>query len=308
MSIKYSPSRQKKFNLCKRWYYLNYVQGWRETVKAPWLIWGTQIDELLGIYDTEGLDKCLDSIKDYFSDPYDTINVKHLLMHYGRKYDSLKLSPIDFLGQKGNQFKFDTSLRPNHLNYSLQITGYIDKVIEHEKKLAFVERKTTSQSITLTQFSEYWKGIKSDKQIIEYSYALSELFQEEVNKCFYEVLRKPTKSINKCFDKEKIAIEDYEEGVAKYFEEPKKDMFIRKAFWITQEMRDEWLMDLIADDKIHTAMELEQKELECNGWNGQYAWPRNQFSCGAFGGCPFFEYCEGNAELKQMSNIYQKGR
>jgi len=129
-----------------------------------------------------------------------------------------------------------------------------------------------------------------------------------VNTCFYEVLRKPNTTLSPIFDKktkngDKIPITDYIERLEANFDSIKKPMIMRKKYWIDQNARDEWLMDLIADDDVMKATVLNQKSYEQSTISGQYAWPRNQHGCDAYGGCTFQDVCKGACRIEQLPNI-----
>jgi hypothetical protein len=305
----YSASRQKTFNRCKRYYYFHYILGYREITKSPWLIYGTKFDELLAIYDVEGYESALNAIRTKFLNAFDAYDTTLLLEEYHKKLGNKPLPPIQLEGQPGNQFKFHLKVRPHWVkDCDIETLGYLDKVCDNNGYPAIVERKTTSANINYS--APYWDGLVMDKQVCNYSYAVSDIIGGQVNTVFYEVVRKLGTSVAPCFnrrnkDKEWKTIEEYIEGVEKWLAttKSKKDLVVRRKLWITQEMRDSWLMDLLADDDMMKTMELNTKSYEGMGVDGRYAWPRNQHSCDMYGGCIFRDVCEGKCDVNELSTV-----
>ena len=307
----YSASRQKTFCRCPREYYHSYIQGYKQAMKHPWLQFGSNIDDLLAIYDTEGFLKMMENIPRFFSDPYELIDVRVLLEHYQEKFGDKILPVIDLEERPGNQWHFQYNLDPPHVEESdIVYQGYLDKVTEVKGWVSFVERKTTSQAINYT--SAYWNGLETDKQVVGYSWAVGKAIENPVNKAVYEVLRKPA-SVNakllKRVDNKKnpLSLDDYEANVREYFKDPKQTMVARKSLWIPQSNRDEWVHDLVADDDTIKNMKLNQAGYESQGIDGRYAWPRCDNSCDAFGGCLFAPVCSGETEVESLQTVYIKG-
>lgn len=299
--MRYSPSRHKVFARCRRLYYYSYELGYKEITKKPWLSYGTNVDKLLEIYDLNGIEVAIDKIKDYFSDPYDQIDVEVLLSEYHKSIGSTPLPPLTIEGQPGNQFEFKMRINPSFVSDTdIEIHGFIDKVCSHNGFPAIVERKTTSQNISYV--APYWNGLEIDKQVVSYSYAMSEILGGPVNKVFYEVLRKPNKSWCKWFNRD-CDLDTYRQNAFSAPSKTKVPMVMSKALWVTQEARDEWLMDLLADDDHLKTMRLNQTSYENMGADGRYAWPRNQYACDAYGGCPFRPVCEGQCQIENLETV-----
>lgn len=313
--MKYSPSRHKTLKRCDRLYYLHYIERWRETSKKPWLDYGTAIDDLLAVYDLKGLKACLESIKKYFNNEFDQINVTYLLTHYHEKLGTKPLKPITIEGQPGNQWYGKARLKPEQIETDVECEGYLDKVSEDNGYPCVLERKTTADPIEYT--SAYWKPLKQDKQIISYSYLLTDVCACPVNRVFYEVLRKPTPqgkgmSVFKRFytkNKQQVyySLEEYEARVKGFFEKPPVTMVARRKLWITDDMRQEWMYDLISDDDHLTNVKENAKNYENNNINPMLAYSRNQNGCDMYGGCIFLPFCNGEKELSDIDGIFKKG-
>ena len=312
--MKYSPSRHKTLKRCDRYYYLHYIEGWRETSEKPWLTYGKAIDELLSIYDLKGIDACLMSVGYYFVDEFEIINITYLLKHYHKKLGKKILAPLTVEGQPGNQWYGKAKLKPDYTESDIQVEGYLDKVSEDNGYPCVVERKTTADPIEYT--SAYWKPLLQDKQIISYTYLLSDVTGCPVNRVYYEVLRKCTPqgkgmtAFKKSYTKNKknvyYSIKEYEENVKNFFETTKITMVARRKLWVTDDMRSEWMADLIADDDHLANMMENARSYKANDMNPILAYPRNQHGCEMYGGCQFIKFCNGESELCDMDNIFKK--
>jgi len=310
----YSASKQKAYCRCCRYFYHHYIQGYRIISKPKWLDYGTHIDDLLAIYDTQGFDAMMEQVPLKFTDKYTQIDVKYLLIHYHNKFKKDLLPPVDIEGRPGNQFHFQLPLNPKHIvDCDIEYQGYLDKVAEHKGWVTVIERKTTKDAIEYR--SVYWDGLESDKQNVGYSWGLSETIEGTVNKVIYEVLRKPNPSSKgmaafkktKIVKKEAITIElpEYEDKVKEFFETTKITMVARRNLWIPQQNRDEWSHDLVGDDDSIKNMTLNQSSYEQQGIDGRYAWPRNQGACKDFGGCQFNPVCQGQTEISSLDTVYK---
>ena len=306
----YSASRQKTFCRCPRLFYHNYIQGYKQLVKSPWLDFGSHIDDLLSVYDTEGFDKMMEAIPSFFSDHYEIIDVQQLLTYYHEKFGHDPQPPIELDGKPGNQWHFEMTLEAPHIEgCDIRVQGYIDKVIEMDNWVAFVERKTTSAAINYV--SQYWAGLEIDKQVVGYSWALSKTIGGDVNRCIYEVLRKPA-SVSSKFLKRKdtkknpVPLDEYEDSVKEYFQNPTQDMVARRKLWIPPSARNEWAHDLVADDDAIQNMTLNQSTYQKGRIDGRYAWPRNQGACKDYGGCLFYPVCSGETEVDRLQTVFKQ--
>jgi len=310
--MKYSMSRVKKLNACSRQFYLHYVEGWRERKEKPWLTYGKAIDDLLAIYDVNGFDAMMSEISKYFTDEYTNIDVTYLLKHYHEKFGKEILKPIEIEGVPGNQWYWKTRLSVDYADCEIEVEGYLDKVSDYNGYPCVVERKTTKDPIEFN--SAYWAPLKQDKQIICYSYLLSEASGTPANRVFYEVLRKPSKTVSPLFSrthtvkKETVnySLKEYEERVKTFFNAPKKTMVARKKLWITETMIDEWKADIIGNDDGLMNMKTNEKKYKSLGMNPILAYPRNQASCDAYGGCAFKKFCDGIDNIEDIELIYKK--
>ena len=302
--IYHSPSRMKTFNRCRRLYYLHYIEGWRESYKKPWLVDGTNIDNLLSIYDTRGFYSMLEQVDQLYKDPYKAINIKALLTHYHEKFGDKVLEPLTVDGKPGNQFEFKYKIEDKFSGFG--INGFIDKVFDHDGYPSVLERKTTSSPINKT--SAYWSDKEQDKQTVTYSLALSMAIDGPSNYVLWEVLRKPSKSIKGCakvFNTD-LDINDYEDAVFTWFQNPTQDMCARRGYWVTEDMREALLFDIASDDDEIANRTLNMNNILNNGYEGYNAWSRNFAACDDFGGCPYKDFCLGKCSVEQIDLVTKK--
>ena len=291
-----SVSKANAFNQCEMKYYLERVEGWKLKVEPPWFKYGTAVDDLLAVVDTESLEVALSKIVDYYPDDEHTqIDIAYLLSLYKMTYIAEPFLAITLDGQDGNQFKIY-----NNLDDDTILHGYVDKVHMYNGQVGFTERKTTSAAINET--SVYWNKLFLDPQIRAYAYGLTEATVEPVNLCNYEVLRKPTKTVSVMFDRSKAeTIDEYKERVFSLLTKPpKQTMIARRKVFITSDSVKWW-----KDDHLNTARRIQHCE-ESNRERGDRAYRRNASACDAFGGCPFRQYCSGKCDLERIDFIKQE--
>ena len=290
-----SISKANTFIQCEMRYYLERVQHWKLAVEPPWFKYGTAVDDLLAVVDTEGLEVARTKIKDYYpNDEYTQVDIDYLLTLYIMKYIGEPFKPVVLDGQDGNQFKIYQDLGEDVI-----LHGYVDKVHEYNTQIGFTERKTTSEAINET--SVYWDKLYLDPQIRAYAMGLTEANIEPVNLCNYEVLRKPNKKISVMFDRSRAeTIAEYKERVGSLLTKPpKQTMIARKKVFITSDSVKWW-----KDDHLNTAERMRHCE-EKSRTKGERAYRRNHNSCDSYGGCPFRMYCSGKCDLEQIDFIKQ---
>lgn len=286
--MKLSHSKANCFNQCQQQYYLRYEQGYKPKEKKSWLDYGTAIDTLMEIFDKNGLGVALNSVSDHFTDPYDRIDASYVIANYYDKFKDDLLHPFKLNGLDGNQFPLNIQIHDD-----LEFNGFIDKVIMVNDELAFKERKTTSEPIN--ESSSYWNKLDLDPQISGYSYGLTQIANEPVQICIYEVFRKPSKTVSVMFDREKsTSLINYQERVFSLIKAPpKQEMIARRKVVITRDRRNWWLND-------HNQVYNNIINCKANDNGDGKSYIRNTNSCDNFGGCEFRNYCNCRMDLQNM--------
>jgi hypothetical protein len=293
---KISVSSSNTFKACNRRYYYQQIMGWTLVDQPSWLAKGTAYDKMLELWDTVGFEETVKGIPELFTSPYEAVDAEYILRIYNDKFKDQPLRPVTFNNQQGNQLGFGFVVKGHEVTGDckpFKATGYLDKLSSEEGELIVVERKTTSQPIEAN--SEYWAQWALNPQPISYVGYLREV-GAKAGWVVVEAIRKVSTTVNpKAFDK-KCPIEEYRERVMNHVE--KKTLVARHRFYVDQDKTQEWLVDTINTvDNIRKAEE-RQVAVEAKGFDGMYAFPKNEKSCGDFGSCPFRDVCEGKTTIE----------
>jgi hypothetical protein len=296
---KLSVSSASLFKSCPRAFYFREILGWESARKASWLVAGSAYDKLLEVYDLKGVMGANEAIPELFPDVYAQVDARFVLVQYHQKFGHDPMVPVE----GGNQHGFGVPYYGNDVigRVEVKVTGYIDKVSQKGDELIVTERKTTSEelgegSATIEDGAEFWKKLPLDPQIRSYVWYLRSkgLKAGWVN---YEVIRKPSKTFNKVFDKKGISLEDYTARLMEYA--PVKTMVARKPIYVTEAMCEEFIIDHCNVHLAIQACKAKQKEIEALGYDGALAWTKHEGSCKNFGGCNFLVVDQGLVTLEQ---------
>jgi hypothetical protein len=296
---KFSVSSADLFKSCPRQFYYKEILGWESAKKASWLVKGTAYDKLLEFYDLEGVFGANSHIPELFPNPFEALDAQFVLTQYHAKFKDDPLPPIE----GGNQHGFGVVYRGNEITgpCEYKVTGYIDKLSQRGNELVVTERKTTSEDLddgssSIEDGAEYWKKLPLNTQIRSYIWYL----RSKGANCGwvnYEVIRKPSKTFNKVFDKKGITLEDYKARLMEF--QPKKTMVARKPIFITEAMTEEFIIDHTLTYLQVKACKRRQLELEQMGHDGSLAWVKHEGSCVNYGGCVFRDVDEGKTTLEK---------
>jgi len=302
--LKLSVSSYNKFNSCNRLYWIEKVEGYQDLTPKPWLEFGSAFGNLMAYVDVHGFDKGMEHIDELFNDPFIAAEVAYLLAVWNKKFESKPEPVIEVAGQPGNEFEIELDL--SHMvndRFELIFTGFIDKVFEKDGEPHINERKTTSDPINNT--SIYWSRLNFDPQIVGYSWGLSEILGTSVEKGTYEVFRKPKVAVDsKLFKRGTDALAYREKLLAALSTEVsrKAEMVARKPYFISNELRANWLHEFIA-----VAESIHDKKIFCKDLeNPQYEWARNKDTCDLYLPCVYKEYCGCSTNLEDMDMIIKK--
>lgn len=280
------------FKSCPRQFYYREILGYEPAKKPSWLIKGSAYDKLMEVYDLQGVMGANEAIPALFPNAFEAVDARFVLVQYHQKFGHEPMPPVE----GGNQVGFGVVYRGNEVTgpVEFKVSGYIDKVCQVDDELVVVERKTTSDSIE--DGSPYWDKLPLNAQIRCYVwYLLSG--GNNAGKVVYEVIRKPSKTVNKVFDKTGISLEDYTQRLMEYV--PTKTLVARRNIFITQNMVDDWITDHTLVYKQIQACKQHQKEIEALDYDGAYAWTKHEGSCGNYGGCNFLVVDQGLVTLEQ---------
>lgn len=296
---KLSVSAANLFKSCPRQFYYKEILGWEAAKKASWLVKGTAYDKLLEHYDLGGVLGANRAIPELFPNAFEQVDARFILVQYHQKFGHDPMPPVE----GGNQHGFGVVYRGNEVTGPIEfrVTGYIDKVCQKGNELIVVERKTTAEEFddgtaSIEDGSPYWKKLPLDPQIRNYVWYL----RSKGANCgwvTYEVVRKPSKTLNKVFDKKGISLEDYTARLMEY--QPVKTIVARKNIFITEEMCEEFILDHSLVYTQIQACKMKQAELQMDGLDGVLAWVRHEGSCDNYGGCVFRDVDEHKTTLER---------
>lgn len=292
---KFSVSASNTFKSCQRKHYFSSVQGWTLIDQPSWLAKGTAYDKMLELWDTVGYEEAIKAIPNLFPNPYDAVDAEYILSIYNAKFKDEPLRPVNFNNQAGNQLGFGVEVKGSEATgpcEPFKATGYLDKLTSVEGELVVVERKTTSQPIEPS--SEYWSQWTLHPQPISYVWYLREV-GAKAGYVVIEAIRKPSTTVNKVFSKN-VPIEVYRANVMAH--EEKKTLVARLKYYVSEDQTQEWIVDTINVIEDVRRAEARQVEVEAKGFDGMYAYPKSEKSCGEFGGCAFRDVCEGKTQLE----------
>lgn len=298
---KFSVSEANDFKSCPRLYCYKHVEGWEQVLKPAWLTKGSAYDKLLEVWDTKSFDVALQSIPELFPNAYEAVDAEYILRVYHAKYKDSPLRPVTFDNKTGNQLGFGVEFKGNEVTGPVEyrVTGYLDKLSSLEGELEVVERKTTSDAIESA--SAYWTRWAMDPQTKCYVWYLRQM-GGKAGWVTVEVIRKLSKTVNKVYDKS-VPIDEYREAVMAHTE--KKTLVARHRFYVSQDDSDEFIVDHTNVLKDIGACKDRQVEIEAKGFDGMYAWTKNQGSCDNYGGCPHKDICLGNT-THERSGLFKK--
>lgn len=318
--MNHSVSAANTFRRCSRLYFYKYVQGWESIHRAPWLEFGTKMDNLLEILDNSNLSNAIANIPSRFEDPFDQADVEFLLRLWHKQYGADPLPPIPVNLQKGNQLGFKLTFNGNQVTglVNLNISGYIDKVTLVGNEPAIWEGKTTSENITPTPSNPYWKKWDMDPQIEGYCWALSQVLKRPVNWVWVQAIRSPSVAANACFSRTHTVkgVEDVPYSLDQYRARlwavlekgPAKTLIHRKRLYITDERKELWVTEHTQSWQDIQNKLIKQAELVEQGLPPELAWPRNPHGCPMYGGCLFWEPCIGETTIEASGNFVKKDR
>lgn len=295
-------SEANDFKACPRLYYYKHVQGWEQINKPSWLAKGSAYDKLLENWDVVGFDEALKTIPELFQNPFEAVDAEHILRLYDEKFKDAPLRPVTFDNRAGNQLGFGVDFGGNEVTgpVELRFTGYLDKLTSQEGELEVVERKTTSDEIeekrkakdsgSIEPASPFWDKWSMDPQTKGYVWYLRSV-GGKAGWVTVEVIRKLSTTVNKVFKKD-CSIDEYRARVMAHVE--KKTIVARHRFFVSEDESAEFIVDHANTLQDVNCCKARQAEIEGKGFDGQYAWTKNQDSCGNYGGCPHKSVCLGN--------------
>lgn len=286
---KFSVSEANDFKACPRLYYYKHVCGWEQVNKPSWLAKGSAYDKLLENWDILGFEKALETIPELFPNPYEAVDAEYVLRLYNEKFQDAPMRPVTFDNKQGNQLGFGLDFKGNEVTGAVEyrVTGYLDKLSSVEGELEVVERKTTSEAIEPN--SPFWLKWSMDPQTKNYVWYLRAM-GARAGWVTVEVIRKLSTTVNpKAFDK-KCPIDEYRARVMAHVE--KKTIVARHRFYVSEDQSNEFIVDHTNVLKDINGCKERQKEVEGRGYEGLYAWTKNQNSCGMYGGCVHRDICE----------------
>lgn len=313
---KFSVSEANDFKACPRLYYYKHVLGWEQANKPAWLAKGSAYDKLLENWDVVGFEEALKTIPDLFPNAYDAVDAEYILRLYNEKFKGNPLRPVTFDNKAGNQLGFGVDYTGNEVTgpVEVRVTGYLDKLTSTEGELEVVERKTTSDEIeekrkakdsaAIETQSPFWDKWGMDPQTKAYVWYLRSV-GGKAGWVTVEAIRKPSAVVNKVFKKEG-PIEEYKARVMAH--EEKKTLVARHRFYVDENQSDEFIVDHV--NTLHTinCCKARQAEIESRNYDGQYAWTKNQDSCGNYGGCPHKDVCLGNTTHEASGKFIKSER
>jgi hypothetical protein len=296
---KFSVSEANDFKSCPRLYYYKHVMGWEQIDKPHWLTKGSAYDKMLEDWDVGGLEGALKTIPVLFPDPFQAVDAEYLLRLYDNKFGDQPMPPVTFDNKPGNQLGFGVAFLGNEVTgpVELRVTGYLDKLTSNAGGLEVVERKTTSDEIeqkrkakdsaSIEPGSPFWDKWSMDPQTKNYVWYLRQK-GAQAGWVTVEVIRKLSSTVNKVFKKD-CSIEEYRSRVMEH--EEKKTLVARHRFFVSEDASDEFIVDHVNVLKDVNGCKVRQAEVEARGYEGEYAWTKNQDSCGNYGGCPHLKIC-----------------
>lgn len=299
---KFSVSAAKLFKGCQRQYYHEVVCGWTPINKPSWLAKGSAYDKLMENWDNVGYAAALKAIPELFPNPYDAVDAEFILNLYNEKYADIPMRPVAFNGSNGTQLGYGVEFKGNELTgpVEMKVTGYLDKLTSTEGEVEVVERKTTSDEIeykrkakdsaSIEETSAFWDKWSMDSQTRGYVWYLRSVGAPHPGWVTVEAIRKPSKTVNKVFDKT-VSIAAYRAAVLTHVE--KKTLITRHRFYVSDDMSQEFIIDHANTFQDIQACKARQVKVEVAGYSGEYAWVRNEDSCGNYGGCAHRDICEG---------------
>lgn len=318
--MNHSVSAANTARRCWRLYYYKYVLGYESIHRAPWLEFGTKVDELLEVVDNSNIHHAITLIPTKFQDEYDQADVEFLLRLWHAQYGSDPLPPIPVNYQKGNQVGFKLSFNGNDVTglVRLNVTGYIDKVTLVGNEPAVWEGKTTSESVSPTPSNPFWNKWDMDPQIEGYCWALSQILDRPVNWVWVQAIRSPSVAANACFSRTHTVKgqEDVPYSIAQYKARqwavlekgPAKPLIHRKRFYVSDERKDLWITEHAQNFQEVQSRLIAQRNLEERGLGPEFAWPRNPGGCPQFGGCLFWDVCTGKTTIEASGKFVKKER
>lgn len=288
--------------MCPRLYYYKHIQGWEPVNKAAWLTKGNAYDKLLENWDVLGFEEALKTIPELFGNGTSAVDAEYILRLYDAKFKDNPLRPVTFNNKAGNQLGFGVDFTGNEVTgpVEVRITGYLDKLSSTEGELEVVERKTTSDEIeekrkakdssAIEPQSAFWDKWDMDPQTKAYVWYLRSM-GGKAGWVTVEAIRKPSGTVNKAF-KHDCPVDEYRVRVMSH--EEKKTLVARHRFYVSEDASDEFIVDHVNTLHMINGCKTRQAAVEENGFDGQYAWTKNQDSCGNYGGCAHKAVCLGN--------------
>lgn len=316
--MNHSVSAANTARRCWRLYYYKYVLGYESIFKAPWLEFGTKIDELLEVVDNSNIHHALTLIPQKFENEYDQADVEFLLRLWHKQYGADPLPPIPVNYKKGNQLGFKLAFNGNIVTgaVSLNVTGYIDKVTLVGNDPAVWEGKTTSDSVAPTPSNPFWFKWPLDPQIQGYCWALSQILNRPVNWVWVQAIRSPSVAANAVFARSHTVkgVEDTPYSIAQYRARQwaalekglAKPLIHRKRIYVTDEAKELWITEHAQNAQEVQARLERQADLKERGLGPELAWPRNPGGCPQYGGCHFWEICTGQTTIEASGKFVKK--
>lgn len=310
---KFSVSEANDFKACPRLYYYKHIQGWELINKPSWLSKGSAYDKLLENWDILGFEEALKTISELFSNAFDAVDAEYILRIYNDKFKDKPLRPVTFDNKAGNQLGFGIDFQGNEVTgpVEVRVTGYLDKLTSTEGELEVVERKTTSDEIeekrkakdsgSIEPASPFWDKWDMDPQTKNYVWYLR-IMGGRAGWVTVEAVRKPSATVNKVFKRD-CSVEEYRARV--FAHEEKKTLVARHRFFVSEDESEEFIVDHINTLHMINGCKVRQVEVESAGYEGQYAWTKNQDSCVNYGGCPHKDVCKG-ATTHELSGRFVK--
>jgi len=280
-----TQSALKKYQQCEQMYKYRYIDGYREIVRSDAMTLGTLVhaglecflkeqDVVHAVWHMEQVAQ----VEEDLPETHLVIDQAMMLLrgYYNKWYDE-------------HHAKYETVSVEEEFEVKLggqKFGGKIDGLIREKEggRLVLIEHKTSGDRTATSMGGTYWKQLNSGMNI------QLVLYQEAMRKKYDDGSDKPPKILYDVLYKNRPKMKDLEDMRVYYM--CSYAPFYRKELYYTDEERYKALWDL----------EVQAKRVSDREKDG--CWTRSTSNCrSGFGLCPYFDVCQGMAELNTATNL-----
>ena len=301
-------SRMRDFNACRRRHHIKYELGYRTTITAPALSFGTLIHAGLEAWWKSGgkLPDALAAMQAKAAEGEDidaVMMAKASILLTG--YDARWLASMADFEVIGVEKEFRAPLRNPATGYpcrDLEVAGKLDVLVRKcaDSRVWFVEHKTSAED--LAAGSTYWQRLRMDPQVSVY-YDGTKALGYDIAGCIYDVLAKPRERLKLATPE---AVRKYKKDGTLYANQRDRDETVEEFSARISEMMAEspdsyfGRAEVIRtdDELVESAKDTHATALMIRECERLGRAPRNPDACYLPGRtCPFVDVCCGMAAL-----------